>query len=267
MYKKFIVFCLLTILLCGCGIIESDSANSNILTSDNIKINISNDIYFDTSDLKYIGKDTQEIAIGYEFENENDNNPVLTYNQYQSDDGEIFSFDERGRLCYYRNSDNIFLGNTNSNDNVKLSEEELKELSENIISSCIDYNAECEAVINKNTGELIVSSINDDVPAIATVNLTDCGDVRSLSISHNTLSSSVDEDYFQTKFDRFIEEISDTYEIANYNYTVRYEQIDNKIYAMYNFNFVETDGCEFCKLVGFTKTISNNAPLAEQTKT
>lgn len=263
MNKKFLVLCSLTILLCGCGAIEDESANINTSTTDNSMVNIDDNIYFDTSNLTYIGKDTQEIAIGYEFENENDNNPVLTYDQYESNDGEIFSFDERGRLCYYRNTDDIFLGNTDSDDKIKLSEEELQELSEDIISSCIDDNTECEAVIDEKTGKLIVSSINDDVPAIATVNLTERGDVRSLSISHNTLSSTVDNDYFQAKFDMFIEEINNSYEIADYNYTVRYEQIDNKVYAMYNCNFVEMDGCEFCKLVGFTKTISNDDHLTE----
>lgn len=263
MNKRFLCVCLLSVLLYGCGAIEDESENINISASSENVVNFDENIYFDTSDLTYIGKDTQEIAIGYEFENENDNNPVLTYDQYESNDGEIFSFDERGRLCYYRNTNDIFLGNTDSNDKIKLSEEELQELSENIISCCIDDNAECEAVINENTGEISVSSINDNVPAVATINLTDFGDVRSLSISHNTISSAVDYDYFQAKFDMFIEEINNSYEIADYNYTVRYEQIDNKVYAMYNCNFVEMDGCEFCKLVGFTKTISDSANLAE----
>ncbi len=65
--------------------------------------------YLDTSDLKYVGVESQNIAIGYSFENPEDMNPVVIYDKYVSADGETFCFDSLGRLVKYQNRDEFFL--------------------------------------------------------------------------------------------------------------------------------------------------------------
>lgn len=241
-------------ILCGCGKVDESPSEAANSASKNESIKITENAYLDTSDLTYVGKVTQEFAIGYEFENESDNDPILTYDQYESPDGEIFSFDVSGRLCYYRNSDDIFLGKNENDNKSKLSEAELITLSENIVSSFIDNNADCEASVSQEEDEYKVSSIvSEGAPAAALIKLADTGDVRSLCISHNTLSDPVDIEYFENKFNAYMDSVKDKYDISDYEYTVRYEQINDKIYALYNCSFVESDGAEFCELVGFTK--------------
>ena len=91
-----------TLLLCSCGQAKETAENSADVP-ETIQTNLTANPYFDISDLTYDGTETQNIAIGYSFEDPADNDPVLTYDRYLSADGETFCFDADGRLCKYEN--------------------------------------------------------------------------------------------------------------------------------------------------------------------
>ena len=257
--KKIWIIISLVFMLSGCGVVEDEVADINASLSEENIVDEYKSIYFDTSDLTYIGKQTQEFAIGYKFENESDNNPVLVYDQYQSDDGEIFSFDDKGRLCYYRNNEKIFY-NEEVSEEKKLSEDELLKLSESIVNECTGSDTISKLASKTDDKEYGFTSFeNENKYSDAIIKLNDYGKIRSLSVSYNNVSALIDSSHFESKINSYIKSIKSSYNIVDYNYTVRYEQVNNKIYAMYNCSFVETDGCEFCSLVGFTKEI----PLTE----
>ena len=93
-----------TLLLCSCGQAKETAENSADVP-ETIQTNLTANPYFDISDLTYDGTETQNIAIGYSFEDPADNDPVLTYDRYLSADGETFCFDADGRLCKYEKGD------------------------------------------------------------------------------------------------------------------------------------------------------------------
>lgn len=83
-------------------------------------------------------------------------------------------------------------------------------------------------------------------------------------VSYNTLSAPIDYDYFQQKLDAYIEEAKQTWDIVDYTVEPRYQQIGNKIYAMYTVTFTEAshdpeepEGANFCECVGFTQKIES----------
>ena len=90
--------------LCSCGEAK-DIAEVSMAVPENIQANLQENPYLDITDLTYDGTETQNIAIGYDFEDPADNDPVLTYNRYRSKDGEVFCFDMQGRLCKYEKTD------------------------------------------------------------------------------------------------------------------------------------------------------------------
>ncbi|MFR6496850.1 MAG: hypothetical protein ACLUOF_11075 [Ruminococcus sp.] len=77
------------LLLCSCGQAK-ETAESSADVPETIQTNLTANPYFDISDLTYDGTETQNIAIGYSFEDPADNDPVLTYDRYLSADGETF---------------------------------------------------------------------------------------------------------------------------------------------------------------------------------
>ena len=86
------------LLLCSCGQAK-ETAESSADVPETIQTNLTANPYFDISDLTYDGTETQNIAIGYAFEDPADNDPVLTYDRYLSADGETFCFDADGRFA------------------------------------------------------------------------------------------------------------------------------------------------------------------------
>ncbi len=265
MKKTFIIFpfVLSSLLLCACGGAAVEPLNAGVSVPDmniaEIAMPYDTSVYFDTSDLTYVGTTTQQIAIGYSFENPEDQDPVLTYRQYESEDGEVFSFDMQGRLCYYRNSEDIFENQITADDTVKLIDSEKQDLVNSVYQSCVDApDAAYTITAGGKAGEYqIVSQDSTLSPTCAILKMNEYGDIRSFKISHNTLASSVDTAYFEKKIQAYIAEKEQQYDDLTCEYTVRYEQIDNKIYALYNCHFLE-NGAAFCELVGFTKSVSQN---------
>ena len=101
----------------------------------------------------------------------------------------------------------------------------------------------------------------NEAPFSAIVDVDSKGEVRQLSVSYNTLSAPIDYDYFQQKLDAYIEEAKQTWDIVDYTVEPRYQQIGNKIYAMYTVTFTEAtdepEGANFCECVGFTQKIES----------
>ena len=69
-----------TLLLCSCGQAKETAENSADVP-ETIQTNLTANPYFDISDLTYDGTETQNIAIGYSFEDPADNDPFLTYDR------------------------------------------------------------------------------------------------------------------------------------------------------------------------------------------
>ncbi len=100
------------------------------------------------------------------------------------------------------------------------------------------------------------------------IQLNSYGEVRSCSFGYKSVSSPKDQSYFDEKFAAYIEKkenqyADDQYSLTNYTYDVRYEQIGNKLYGLYNVTFEFSDGSFWCELVGFTKTADEEATREE----
>ncbi len=242
--------------LCGC--VKADAEPLSALFSDE-PAPIDTSVYFDTSDLTYIGEREQEIVIGYEFENPEDNAPTITYYEYRSADGETFCFDEKGRLCSYTNTEDIFLNKVVKDDAPTLTTADVSLTAGEIFESCVGSNTAYEISNYGRPGDLLIKSTDSNAGstcAIAEFNAY--GDVRAFNVSYNTLESEVDYDYFEEKIQAYIDSVGERTEITDCEYTVRFEQLDDKIYALYTCTFTDDVGAVFCESAGFTKPVSQN---------
>ncbi len=262
-------FLSLSILLCGCGKAE-ETSDLKISVSESFQANMKDNPYFNVSDLTYAGKEEQNIAIGYDFENPEDNDPVLVYDKYYDDTGAVFCFDTNGRLCQYKYAD--VLGSDcgsakakHANMQRSYTTAELQTLSKDIVESCLPQEMDNTKLDVSFFGgrEYLVTNKNyvseNEGPLTALVDVDIYGNIQTLSVSYNTLSSPVDYDYFKEKLDNYIDQAKEIWDIADYTCEdERYQQIGDKIYAMYTITFEETDGALFCESVGFTKEIESN---------
>ncbi len=260
MNKK--VFCVIAALstawLCGCGAM-SEGPGMDTMSTTYSPFKMQENPYLDTSDLTYDGQVEQRIAIGYSFENPEDNEPVLIFDKYVSPDGEVFCFDDQGRLRRYVNEEDIFF-NRKKEDDVQTARTTKAE-KQAVVNSVF------EAVViteNKNSYEITTDpsdyywiKSSDETAPSALIEMNTYGDIRAISITYNSVTAPIDYDYFEEKIQRYIEEdVKQRHTITGYEYTVDYAQIDNKIYAMYNCTFGDINGYEFCEGVGFTQTIT-----------
>ncbi|WP_298701802.1 hypothetical protein, partial [uncultured Ruminococcus sp.] len=65
-------------------------------------------------------------------------------------------------------------------------------------------------------------------------------------------------DYFNQKIDDYIAEKKQTSDIVDYTCEPRYEQVGNKVYAIYTLTYVDSMEAYFCEIVGFTKEIETD---------
>lgn len=267
------VFLAGVLLLCSCGKAESESTvEVNTAVPENIQANLQENPYLDITDLTYDGTETQNIAIGYDFEDPADNDPVLTYNRYRSKDGEVFCFDMQGRLCKYEKTDLTEMEKAETASAQSTSakpaktREQLQQISQNVAESLLQEDLPLE-VEGYGCGEYLVTNEStvkeNESPFSAIVDLDNSGEVEQLSVSYNTLSVPIDYDYFEQKLEAYIAEAKQTWDILDYTVESRYQQIGNKVYAMYTVIFREAaeepDGAYFCESVGFTQDVSDIA--------
>ncbi len=211
---------------------------------------IDTDIYFDTSDLHYVGLYEQPISIGCHFKDTDDPNPSFLYREYASENGETFRYDELGRLVHYRNTESILESNAGclSPANEKLAAE--------IFESCVKGSGEYTIETSHGGAYYIERPTDGRNPDCALIKFVG-NEVRYFKISYNTVKAEVDEAYFEEKVQQYIKEIGTKYKIADCKYDVRYEQIGDKLYAIFTCEFLEIDGAMFAETVGFSKSITH----------
>lgn len=248
-----------SLLLCSCGTSE-EVTNVNISLPEQIQENMADNTYFDTADLSYAGTETQNIAIGYDFENPEDNDPVLTYDKYTSESGATFCFDTLGRLCQYeRGTDtNTSEANPEATKATSRSNAELEQLSMDIAESLLSGSTELEVTSQSDTAFMVTNKASigeNEAPFTAMVDLDGYGDIETVSVSYNTLSAPIDYAYFQQKLDAYLESATELWDYSDYTYEVRYQQIADKIYGMYTVTFEASDGTAWCECPAFTQTV------------
>ena len=277
MKKKEIAVLLILpcILLCSCGSeagSESAAENSSaveITPLDQIQMNYQNNPYFDVSDLTYVGTYEQEFAIGAEFENPEDNNPVFVWDKYISSDGETFCFDAKGRLrkyinAEYSNPDRYYTEETIENqitEKAKTSSE-LKAISEDIAKSYMVTDVPLSVEQFEGSRSYKIENASkldaDEDEVLAIVDLDSYGNIELFNASYEIISSPEDQDYFDQKIKDYIAEKKQISDIVDYTCEPRYEQVDNKIYAIYTITYEDSGGDYFCEIVGFTKEIETD---------
>ena len=260
-------------LFCSCGSeagSESAAETSSaveITPLDQIQMNYQNNPYFDVSDLTYVGTYEQEFAIGAEFENPEDDNPVFVWDKYISSDGETFCFDAKGRLrkyinAEYSNPDRYYTEETIENqitEKAKTSSE-LKAISEDIAKSYMvtDVPLSVEQFEGSRSYKIENASKLDEDEVLAIVDLDSYGNIELFNASYEIISSPEDQDYFDQKIEDYIAEKKQTSDIVDYTCEPRYEQVDNKIYAIYTITYEDSGEDYFCEIVGFTKEIETD---------
>ena len=262
-------------LFCSCGSeagSESAAETSSaveITPLDQIQMNYQNNPYFDVSDLTYVGTYEQEFGSGVGFENPEDNNPVFVWDKYISSDGETFCFDAKGRLrkyinAEYSNPDRYYTEETIENqitEKAKTSSE-LKAISEDIAKSYMVTDVPLSVEQFEGSRSYKIKNASkldaDEDEVLAIVDLDSYGNIELFNASYEIISSPEDQDYFDQKIKDYIAEKKQISDIVDYTCEPRYEQVDNKIYAIYTITYEDSGGDYFCESVGFTKEIETD---------
>ena len=263
------------ILLCSCGseagsesAVETSSA-VEITPLDQIQMNYQNNLYFDVSDLTYVGTYEQEFANGAAFENPEDNDPVFVWDKYISSDGETFCFDAKGRLrkyinAEYSNPDRYYTEETIENqitEKAKTSSE-LKAISEDIAKSYMVTDVPLSVEQFEGSRSYKIENASkldaDEDEVLAIVDLDSYGNIELFNASYEIISSPEDQDYFDQKIKDYIAEKKQISDIVDYTCEPRYEQVGNKVYAIYTLTYEDSMEAYFCEIVGFTKEIETD---------
>ena len=277
MKKKEIAILLILpcFLFCSCGSeagSESAAENSSaveITPLDQIQMNYQNNPYFDVSDLTYVGTYEQEFANGAAFENPEDNDPVFVWDKYISSDGETFCFDAKGRLrkyinAEYSNPDRYYTEETIENqitEKAKTSSE-LKAISEDIAKSYMVTDVPLSVEQFEGSRSYKIENASkldaDEDEVLAIVDLDSYGNIELFNASYEIISSPEDQDYFDQKIKDYIAEKKQISDIVDYTCEPRYEQVGNKVYAIYTLTYEDSMEAYFCEIVGFTKEIETD---------
>ena len=84
------------------------------------------------------------------------------------------------------------------------------------------------------------------------------GNIELFNASYEIISSPEDQDYFDQKIKDYIAEKKQISDIVDYTCEPRYEQVGNKVYAIYTLTYEDSGGDYFCESVGFTKEIETD---------
>ena len=263
-------------LFCSCGSeagSESAAENSSaveITPLDQIQMNYQNNPYFDVSDLTYVGTYEQEFANGAGFENPEDNDPVFVWKKYVSSDGETFCFDDQGRLrkymnAFYSNPGGDFEENktngTRASAKVK-SAAELEKISEDIAENYMVTEEAVRVEPYDGNGSYIIKNAEtrnaSEDETVAIVDLDAYGEIEWFTASYEIQILPELYDYFNQKIDDYIAEKKQVSDIVDYTCEPRYEQVGNKVYAIYTLTYEDSMEAYFCEIVGFTKEIETD---------
>ena len=253
------VILLSAVMLTGCMNTKNES-------SGEISLKINDNSMLDISDLERSGTYERRIDVTfYEISDGYENSPIYNYDQYKSPEGETFAFDSEGRLVYY--GQYIPESPDSETNREKLSEDKLTEISSNALSACIsnfsDYDTEKIDFQSKSGDNCIpyrrtLKYENGNGSAdYAIAELNDYGDITSIEIYYNAVLSADEQSYFDKKVSEYTSEVNDRNPLKDYSYTVQYHRTNKTLFALYTFDFTETDGAEFCEKVGFTMALTD----------
>ena len=233
-------------------------------------MNYQNNPYFDVSDLTYVGTYEQEFANGAGFENPEDNDPVFVWKKYVSSDGETFCFDDQGRLrkymnAFYSNPGGDFEENktngTRASAKVK-SAAELEKISEDIAENYMVTEEAVRVEPYDGNGSYIIKNAEtrnaSEDETVAIVDLDAYGEIEWFTASYEIQILPELYDYFNQKIDDYIAEKKQISDIVDYTCEPRYEQVGNKVYAIYTLTYEDSMEAYFCEIVGFTKEIETD---------
>ncbi|MBQ9631508.1 MAG: hypothetical protein IJV04_01125 [Lachnospiraceae bacterium] len=204
--------------------------------------------YFDTSDISPDGTFEQFVCGGTDAEGEN-SLVKLVFDQYRSPDGEVYTFDAKGRLCYYRNVDDLFYNRMHGTTE-KRTQEEMQETAGEILQCCGLDMAEFETTSESyfpDTGESAAYSLglrrvhSEGIAVAVILKLTDDGQLRSLNINYNETPEPTPEQkaYFAEQLDAYTARKQERYDLVGYTYETMYYQYEDQLYASYTFTFAE----------------------------
>ena len=263
-------------LFCSCGSeagSESTVENSSaveITPLDQIQMNYQDNPYFDVSDLTYVGTYEQEFGNSADFENPEDNNPVCVWKKYVSPEGETFCFDDQGRLrkymnAFYSNPGGDFEENktngTRASAKVK-SAAELEKISEDIAENYMVTEEAVRVEPYDGNGSYIIKNAEtrnaSEDETVAIVDLDAYGEIEWFTASYEIQILPELYDYFNQKIDDYIAKKKQISDIVDYTCEPRYEQVGNKVYAIYTLTYEDSMEAYFCEIVGFTKEIETD---------
>lgn len=223
----------------------------------------STDGFIDPSGARYSGEIKQEIAMGCDFIDESEH-PYLVYEQYLSEDNEEFCYDKKGRLCRYKNKDSIFYGRVSTDTEHEMNDNEVESYCYEIATYYLEPNYSFETTFNAETGVLHIDGINEqnnDYRESATVKVNRSGDICYIKVRYNTLEQPVDDEmriYFDNKANEYFKTECERLGDDIYNIdSVRYEQLNSKLYAIFTCTFRADNGAEYCESVGFSRELQD----------
>ena len=217
-----------------------------------------------------MGTYEQEFGSGVGFENPEDNDPVFVWKKYVSSEGETFCFDDQGRLrkymnAFYSNPGGDFEENktngTRASAKMK-SAAELEKISEDIAENYMVTEEAVRVEPYDGNGSYIIKNAEtrnaSEDETVAIVDLDAYGEIEWFTASYEIQILPELYDYFNQKIDDYIAEKKQISDIIDYTYRSRYEQVDNKVYAIYTITFEDSGEDYFCESVGFTKEIETD---------
>lgn len=255
---------LLCLSFCSCGTMREETGAD--ISSEATSYQMIRNEWIDTSDLTYVGKVEQRIAIGYDFDNPEDQNPVVYYDKYVSPEGETFHFDAEGQLRLYRNCDDVFDQNSTLSTSQKaaLTETEKHGIMEKIYADLTSDDASC-TIEQMNGGAYQLTGDGARDAATAQIEMTRSGEIRSVTIGHRLQENAEEAAYFEAKLQEKIDSVKSRHDVISYETTVRFERTDEKTYGLYTVVYIcsvdgsTVDPYNICEGYGFAKPMHQEA--------
>lgn len=238
--------CLTAVMLTGCQAAKKESSSET-------SFKISDNPMLDVSGLERSGTYQRKIDVMYYEINDIYNNaPVCNFDQYKSPDGEIFAFDGEGRLVYYGCKAKV-------EDNAeRMSSDQLTEKCDTVLSVCVENYSDFTQTRSdfSDDSELCTRTMeyrrDDNATGRIFAEINEYGDITSLEIYYNAELTDEEQSCFDEKINEYTAEMKEKFPIEDYDFTVQYHRTEKTLFALYTFDFTETDGTEFCEQIGFT---------------
>lgn len=233
----------------GCGKTDS-GVNIDMASPANLQENMKNNAYFDTSDLSRVGTYKQLLWNGCDYldTDQIDEDVFYEYDKYENGKGDVFCFDETGRMVRFLSHELIEEGGSLEDGFIPpytVMTSEMREASLAAVKSCIPESdglavKSIEAMQTYYTNAESVSDPADQVTASVTVNAD--GDVLHFSAEYgNVAEKAIDYDYFEKQLDAYLtQKQAENPQITDYECDPYFAELNGRIYGIYTITFEET---------------------------